>query len=82
MPWRTIFNSRNKRVMVRSGKPRHGRPPVHIHKTTVKGDDWSGVAEFVFGAVLVAVTVWLVLEFWPVILGCVIVAAFLAICSK
>jgi hypothetical protein len=75
--WRTISRTGRKRVQVRSGKP--GRS-VHIHKTTGKGDDWSGAVEIAFGAFLTAAVLCVLWEAWPVILVCAVIGLVLATC--
>jgi len=70
-------------VQVRTGNPGHGHPPrqqVHVHKTTVKGDDWSGIIGGIVGVGVLVLTLAILWEMMPVLLVCALIGVVLAAC--
>jgi hypothetical protein len=76
-PWRTVYKSANKRVLV---KPHKRYPPVSGIPDDTGLSWWWPLLQLIAGLFVMALIVDLVITFWPIFaIGLVILAIFFAL---
>ena len=79
-PWRTVYNSQNKRVLIRPGNP---RPASTAPSATPSesGDVWGWIVillEVVVAVFALLVVIEIIITCWPFILAALVIYAFVA----
>jgi hypothetical protein len=87
-PWRVVHNSSHKRVLIRPrNRPRpipHPKP-APIVPVAPPADDWSWVFDILRGLApvfLVILALCIIIAYWEIILGCLLVFGILRYCAR